>query len=439
MGQLKTRVIFMRREEEKVLKRKAFLDQKDVISYQMTIEDLRKAVAYYREKHKIKIFINGDEIETLRTQALRQPKTKYATFLEKNYNSAVYLGYRKELKISYDSMPDLFSALQEPLKDFINPYGNFRDDLLLGEKEELYFRLEKNEALIKQLDVLIEKEIVFLSKKENICSEDKLLFDEIKAICAQLNPTESVGYIYTTGRIDAKERAHFEFFILQQNAIIRPIAWDGIDRLEISYMTRSTRSDDVLTYYAPPVFKSLSAQADSVSCGTLGLLYLKKLLKNNAQALRENCLRFIYDYNGYNQRVGMFIPTADVLHYSQSRTYNQAFFQFVLKEFLPFEPDAPRCNFGYVITLQQYLKNSIQFFQGLNDLRKWNGIISQNQNLLENLPKWRETWCAAANQDMEKHGKMQLPKKGNRFLIFRAASLKEKAQEAAQSAHSVPG
>lgn len=101
--------------------------------------------------------------------------------------------------------------------------------------------------------------------------------------------------------------------------------------------------------YMPPLFqyddggpykKDCLPQSDVESCGTIAILNLKKLLKENAKSFRELTFQFLY-YDDSGNLAGLFIPSADTLHYSQSRNYISGLIMMVTSDEDTFRFDVP--------------------------------------------------------------------------------------------------
>lgn len=80
---------------------------------------------------------------------------------------------------------------------------------------------------------------------------------------------------------------------------------------------------DLLKLYSAMDLQQLIPQADRTSCGTLTMMYAKELLKDDARGLKEFTLSFTY-YNEKGEKEYFFLPSPQVLRYSQISLYNEA-------------------------------------------------------------------------------------------------------------------
>ncbi|WP_156812378.1 hypothetical protein [Legionella tunisiensis] len=87
--------------------------------------------------------------------------------------------------------------------------------------------------------------------------------------------------------------------------------------------------DESIEALSEDPMKRLQPQVDTDSCGVLGLLYLKELLKNNSKQLELFSFTVpVYSVNAQesseeiNHKHLLFFPSPHVLRYSQSRFYN---------------------------------------------------------------------------------------------------------------------
>lgn len=180
-----------------------------------------------------------------------------------------------------------------------------------------------------------------------------------------------IGYLHTPLHL---EQGHTECFVITKELIIKPIEWWSLNSEKVvSINTHQQTASASLLH----IFNSLLIpQADAISCATIGMAYLKTLLKNNGQQLKELCMlvpleeRFKY----------FFVPSPELLSYSQSNAYNKYMYHFVLDD----EPGQFHHKSDYIefTTLKKHLEKIAQH-------------SSNADEPLEVLPEFRTRWCAS--------------------------------------------
>ena len=187
--------------------------------------------------------------------------------------------------------------------------------------------------------------------------------------------------------------------------------------------------------YTPPLFqyddgslhkKDCVPQADNESCGTMAILNLKKLLKESAKSFHELTFQFLY-YGESGNLEGLFIPSADTLHYSQSRNYNSALIAMVTGDEDTFRIDVPGKGYIEHLTIAGMLRKSIEE-AGKNENT---ALAIENQKKLEQLPAFRERWMTVARTELKEHAEMQTDI-GNVELAWHAHRLYKKTRPAAE-------
>lgn len=168
--------------------------------------------------------------------------------------------------------------------------------------------------------------------------------------------------------------------------------------------------------------KRLQPQVDSDSCGVLGLLYLKELLKNNSEQLQEFSFA-VPLYSDANEKGQvfeslLFFPSPHVLRYSQSRLYNSIILAMVQstndEEVIQYK------NISYTVkTLQGILKESIAIAN-----QKGAPEVAQIENLWVHLPDFREKWLEAYQEMAQKRQEMQ-GKANNLYLAYKGHRMTE--------------
>jgi hypothetical protein len=384
--------------------------QGDKTSYQLKASDLESIAEYYAQKD-ITILVNGANGDFSKDTAIRamqaeinslkDPNTKYGVYFKRRWPgnqdfmlAPLYVFFNEE-KLSWNSPPEAFQQAAQKFWFF----GVFQQDI------------DKNiEKLVALLEERIKAGDVWMNKTQAI--------EEMKQIQASLASGETVGYFFTNGHTLGE--GHFEVFIITHDAIIKPIQWSHTDgRKEIlpqdlptMYYTPST----LPVIFLPQSEKTFTLpQSQFLECGTLGILYLKELLKDDAKQLKELTLRFPH-FNVVNgQWEYFFFPSPQVLRYSQSGFYNQ-----VMCALLSDSDDLAECSIdGKRVkyhSVKRILQHSIEHFKGAPE------ETEQMQRLLDGLPAFRERWLdafAKANQTREAMTKDGL----NHYLAYRTRNM----------------
>lgn len=200
----------------------------------------------------------------------------------------------------------------------------------------------------------------------------------------ELAENEAAGYLHTNGKFKSAKN-HIECFIITKKNIIQPVVWYA-DFAETVFTEghRNVPSADLGRLSK----EYLIPQADGYSCASLGLAYLKQLLKDEAKQLRELTLSIPY-FDMYNSLHYFFVPSPQVLRYSQSSAYNKYLEAFVMEEtagtFIHKEKPIA------YITLKQKLETTITIAKrGM-----LTSIYAEAESLLEQLPAFRKRWGEA--------------------------------------------
>jgi len=157
-------------------------------------------------------------------------------------------------------------------------------------------------------------------------------------------------------------------------------------------------------------------QATDQGCGALGLLYLKELLKNNAEQLHEDTLSFPY-YLPNGELKYYFFPSPQVLRYSQSGLYNE-----ILKAMISDQPVLSYKGSIYLITtLREMLERSIIEAQKKSDKT----VVQENSNLLDKLTAFQKQWLEKYENMVEKRQQYESTSspRRNTYLAYRSAAM----------------
>lgn len=409
--------------------KKFFLNQNENdVSPPLSIGELIKLRDHYKKKFNINIVINGEKHEKKQKEnerALRQfKKYPYAEFIRANwsYDKDSFLN---KFCISLYRLP--FDNCCEAIREKLKKYGYLNQEF--SKKDQFIENLNSKQisklniilhTLPKEVRALIDQQIPkYLAYLEHSVTMPQLTKDEVEEEEVQMiqqdllarNSEEKIGYLFTGGNNDIEDRGHFEILIITKNKIIRPIAWPPYG------LWGFLAGDD---YYVPkPFFDGISdicqPQASAKECGTLCLVYLKELLKENGKQFVEYTLCF----SSRGEKI--FFPSPQVLRYSQISFYNQ--YMLAMLE----EGDGVSVTYNdktyQIETLEKLLKNKVQA----------NPHNKEYQDMLNNLPAFRAKWLAQWEQSNKKRNFMQQNGR-NHYLFARASLLMQKSQAASEHA-----
>ena len=328
---------------------------------QMHVTELRKIRDHYREKKGITIIING---ETEYGKSIIQDKIKRGTELISAYQSE-----KKIIPYLKRFCPCFPFQLSRHSQFIINSISSFLNEKTRSLKENL--TSDEEAALLSicqtfsdELKDLFNSEIISQIREleqeiEDCCLYANESLSEVTHIQQSLAEDDRVGYVFTNNtRFKAR---HFEVLIITKKRIIQPVVWPD---------TRGSLPTEIIPihYYQTRQFTSSDnngPQVDMISCGTLGLLYLKQLLKENARQLEEGTLSFpVYSqtYIGYTKKL-LFFPSPHVLQYTQYSLFNQIT-RALLNDDDTFSIPSKEGQINGE-TLQGYIKSSLVIARGL--------------------------------------------------------------------------
>ncbi|HHF7395591.1 TPA: hypothetical protein ACPSKT_000715, partial [Legionella anisa] len=412
-----------------------FLKGKEHAAYQLVVEDYQPIIQHYIHKYgldNLVVLINGttefgqkmvsENIADLQKDVdlFENEDIQYA-ILVRNYwvrpsstmPAPFYLN--KVDHKSTDFSPhyeELYHAIKEEFLD-----DNDRMKELSQEELKRLNQICLNLNCRKKLEEYRVKILEDLNlRKKKVCLSKGKALEEIKKIQANLKEGESVIYFFTNNvRVGP---AHFEFVQIKKDEIIKPIHWylhnsNIINQNDLKNIFIPDVSDFVSPYLKP---QYLQPQVDEVSCGTLGILYLKELLKNKGQQLDDFTLSFTL-YKIHNRELGksnLFFPSPHVLRYSQSSFYNDVILAMVKNDH---EVSIKFKGINYKIKpLKVILEDSIKFAQSKGDLT----VAEENKKILKNLPAYRKKWLIEYEIAIQKRKDMQ----GDKYNVYLAYSSK---------------
>ncbi len=308
--------------------------------------------------------------------------------------------------------PELYDAIKD---EFLDEQGNLKalTDPELIKLNQICLKLNCQKKL-EEYRIQMLKDLK--TRQNKVCLTKWQALEEVKEIQKKLEKEERVIYFFTNNR--RMGAAHFEFIQISKDEIIKPVHWFLEDSNIIDEMDfKNLFVTDVSSFISPAIDpKYLQPQVDKVSCGTLGILYLKELFKNHAQQLTEFSLKLPLYQNKYGEvrASNLFFPSPHVLRYSQSNFYNEVILAMLKNEH---EMTIKYKDVKYKIKpLKIILEESIELAKKDNDL----AMVNANKQILADLPAFRKKWLAAYKTELPKRNAMQ----GDKYNLYLAYSSK---------------
>lgn len=397
--------------------------------YQVSVLDLEKMVKHYQEKYGIRLIINGT---TPKYQALIREREvdfeqqkqqflelKYARFLQIFFQPPTLNGANSPFSINKHM--GAFIGYYEEIYNKVSPFLDTRGKIISGlSLEELRQLNEICQGLSCKgmLDATINEFIERNSDYIGLTAEESAR--EIKDICDELQEGQAVGYFFTGQRTTGK--GHFELYICLPDRAIRPIFYNtaliryhdlgGVFHLNFPFIAGKFFTSDLLKLYSGMDVQQLIPQADRTSCGTLTMMYAKELLKMDAWALKEFTLNFTY-YNQNGEKEYFFLPSPQVLRYSQMSLYNEAL-KAIVSQVNDGQPGLVRkCAKKYMFhTIEKILLQSIEIALEKGDV----DVVRENQKIRDILPSFQEKWQGAYREMIAKREVMH--QGVNKYLLY---------------------
>ena len=199
----------------------------------------------------------------------------------------------------------------------------FKKDLDSKDIATIHYKIADDKELKELFDTL-QKE--FLKEEMNTindcCLSHSEALLEMKWIQEQLKDTDKVGYVYTNG-VNLSNK-HAEVAVITKTDFIKPVTWyvDPSQRLLPNEKSSPSVRLDSKVIYNNDSQNLPCPQSSNYGCGSLGINYLKQLLKNDGELLEKYSLKFPY-YDDKGETSWFFFPPPHVLRYSQSGNYNK--------------------------------------------------------------------------------------------------------------------
>jgi hypothetical protein len=371
------------------LKKQEFLNASEQSNFALSSDNIRAVVKHYQNK-KIEIqlmdesFSNNIDSRTCEEiiKLLKDEKFKYAIYVRDFLIKSVlfseslvgiHISFMGSLHSNFsDAVPLITSIIDNTSKFLVSDsmlLPNTR--LRLTELNTSFIGLFKKFSSLKEM--FDQKINLYIRCLEDSLSEQKNIFQKIQTIRNRGNSV--VGCI-----LKGSEHLHSESFLLTRSGIIKPLCYtqdlitqDSVDELFTTNLKVFIKSG-LSTYKLP------FPQADTISCSSLGLAYLKKLLKENAKALDSSLI--ISFYLDRDRKVNFFLPHPCVLCYSQSSRYIN-FLKGILSKGSEFTYQG-----NQFFTLTYLLTQSIAFARAKND----NITADENNKRLKQLPDFCNQW-----------------------------------------------
>lgn len=391
---------------------------------------------FYKKKKGIRIFKNGE------TEYGKQMSTKLQLEMQRAYEEEVSL-FRNELRYLFYLQKIVWIAQMKhtKLKSFLMKNGfsdavtlmpNLSADNIKSINDFISLDAELKENIESEIQEYIVSKNRFYSRNSQTgeirCTlTDEDAWEEVKLIQGRLQDNEIVGYVYTNQT--AIEARHFEVILISRHMIIKPITWGN---QYASFTLRADRRSSSVCWDEGNFVKTSFSlgpypcpQKDRAACGTLGMLYLKELLKEQASQLHEYTLNLpFYDQDGNLNY--FFFPSPHVLRYSQSEDYNLLIYHLIKNELETYKIIKNTCVVGEYYSIQQMLQNTKEQALAKDD----KSVIQEVDSLLERLEDFRDKWCAAYAIQREKRSLMNMSTgQTNRYLTYATYRLAESAQK----------
>lgn len=349
---------------------------------------------------------------------------------------------------TWEKLAQIFKLYSDQL---LNP-EMMTPDQLIRLNQAIQFIAEHDEQFRMDFDkALQQKRTIFLQNYETLRTErDAMTYpsdqvnvaSEILSIQQSMGDGDRLGYIFTNGHsIEGPlehSYGHFEVLIITKNAVYKPVSWNTSNSMKIpmngdiqgpffdskllsfvdSY-TKTTSSDGLVTS-VKQISKPPVPQVTSKGCGTLGLLYLKELLKpkEGIDPLLDEA--FIFSIPKAYGEFHYILPSAECLKYSQFTTFNKVIDTMIMSD------EITVFNRGdYYISVKPVKFVLEKILKRLNNLspEMTHTIQSQIDRLIEFRKKWPASY-ALANAKRET---MKDRKGLNQYQSYKAAVFFERA------------
>ncbi len=367
-----------------------------------TVEEVRGIRHMYEKKYNIKIIMSGEYDQHFIEK--RQVRLLQEISMLESVGNEKFLYIIKTSLEEEEIIRHFFPSITQICDDFRVFFDstNRLRELTDTENSQFLSAIEKHKTFLtgsvdRQIASRLQQveEIRNPEKSVHIPISQSEVIQEVSAIAKKLLPNEKVGYIWSVAGKSGK--SHFEFLIIENHQLTKVAIWSVND-----FMSLLSRDFPAIPMFQPDLQPfslardvSIMPQADDRSCGTLGSAYLKVLLRNNANSLLNDSLRFSY-YDREGELRHFLFPAAHTLRYSQSGRFNESLLSLLSAG------DTCTCRGNSFTTIQGMLTQSIQRAEEIGDAR----TAIENQQMLAILPTFRERWIADYQQMLTKRDPM---------------------------------
>lgn len=223
---------------------------------------------------------------------------------------------------------------------------------------------------------------------------------EIKYLQSKLSKDDAIGYVYTNNNSILED--HFEVVIITNNRIIKPVVWDNVsDGIISDWGWHTSKISDHFILETTERRNKVLPQAGKFECATLGLLYLKTLLKDNAYQLNELTLSIPY-FEKTGKFEYFFIPSPQCLYYSQSGFFNKVIKEMLLNEnngVVDWQRSTETAISIKVKTIEDLLNETISKTRDIK-------LINNCESIMQNLPFFRNKWIEQFEKINKKRDEM---------------------------------
>lgn len=298
-------------------------------------------------------------------------------------------------------MPKNNSGLSQNKQNYHAEYGNHH--LSAAEIYAVAQHYEQSRGISIRVQTYFSGSV----NQNDINSQDptKVALHNMRTIQSQLKQDEYAGYLHTNDTTGS-EKSHIECFIVTKDQIIKPITW-YLERAQVNLESiPNTASTDLAQFCG----EYLLPQSDLESCASLSLAYLKQLLSTKGRSLEELTLSIpFFDRNQELQY--FFVPSPQVLRYSQSESYNECMKAIVIEDKPGSFTNKEKCV--SFTTLKYKLEETITIAKDKQNQT----LLKEAESLLTKLPEFRARWIEAFAEMNRKRVHMQTSR-GNQTLAY---------------------